>query len=49
MRRGRGSCVGWIAVIIGTLILLSLILPQWFWWLVCAGALVWGGIWLLKC
>ena len=49
MRHGRGRMTGWIAVIVGTIIFLALILPQWLWWLVCALTLIWGGIWLLKC
>ncbi len=47
MCRRNGSGAGWVAVIVGTIILLTLILPRWFWWLVCAGALICGGIRLL--
>ncbi len=48
-KKGRGSLWGWIAVAAGALIVLALILPVWFWWLVCAALLIFGGIWLLKC
>ena len=40
---------GYLAVCVGAFILFALILPSWFWWLVCGGLLVWGGIWLLRC
>ncbi len=47
-KKGRNSLWGWVAVIGGALIVLALILPIWFWWLVCAALLIFGGIWLLK-
>ncbi len=47
-KKGRNSLWGWVAVIGGALIVLALILPAWFWWLVCAALLIFGGIWLLK-
>ncbi len=40
--------LAWAAVILGVFILLILILPRWFWWLLCGGALVAGGIALLR-
>ena len=48
-RNGRGNFCGYVAVIVGAFILMALILPSWFWWLVCGGLLVWGGVWLLRC
>ncbi|MCD7844418.1 MAG: hypothetical protein LUG57_00895 [Oscillospiraceae bacterium] len=47
-KKGRGGLCGWRAVIAGALIVMALILPAWFWWLVCAVLLVFGGVWLLK-
>lgn len=49
MRRGRGPFAGQCAVIVGVIILLGLLLPQWLWWVVCAAVLIWGGIWLMRC
>ena len=50
MRRKRGCpCSGaWIAIIIGIIILLGLVLPTAFWWLLCGSAFVCGGILLLR-
>ena len=48
-RRGHGSACAWAAIFVGGFILLALVLPTWFWWLVCGGLLVWGGAWLLRC
>ena len=48
-RRNRGGWCGCVAVCIGATILMALILPTWFWWLVCGGLLVWGGIWMMRC
>jgi hypothetical protein len=48
LRRRRGCWAAWAAIVVGVIILLALILPTWFWWLVCAGALLYGGIWLLR-
>ena len=44
----RGRALGLAAVALGTFILLALILPGWFWWLVCGAALLTGGILLLR-
>lgn len=50
MRRNRGgACTGaWVAIAIGIIILLGLVLPPAFWWLLCASAFVCGGILLLR-
>lgn len=44
----RGGLVAWAAVALGTLILLVLILPVWFWWLICGISLLAGGVLLLR-
>ncbi len=50
MPRGKNQGPwGKVAVCAGTVILMGLILPHWFWWLVCGVLLVWGGIWMLRC
>lgn len=46
-RRRKGKLVAWIAVGIGAFILLVLILPVWIWWVLCALALLGGGLFLL--
>ena len=49
MRRGR-RCVGAItALSFGIVILLAVLLTGVFWWLLLAGALIWLGIWLMRC
>lgn len=45
--RRRICLPGWIAVGLGTVILLGLVLPGWFWWLLCGLLLIAGGIGLL--
>ena len=46
MRR-NGRCGRW-AVAVGSVILMALILPAWFWWMVCGALLVWGGICMMR-
>ncbi len=50
MRRNRRNCCSsaWLAIILGCIILLGLILPAAFWWLLCGSAFVCGGILLLR-
>lgn len=48
-KNGHGSFCAYAAICAGTVIVLALILPGWFWWLVGAALLIGGGIWLLKC
>ena len=49
MRR-RGNCIWALAAIgLGLLILLAIILPAEFWWLMLAAALIGAGIWMLRC
>ena len=45
--RGKGFW-GLLAIILGLVIILSLLLPSEFWWIVSAGALIWGGVCLMK-
>ena len=44
--RGKGFW-GLLAIILGLVIILSLLLPSEFWWIVAAGALIWGGVCLM--
>ncbi len=44
---GNRNCGKW-AVALGSVILFALILPGWFWWLVCGALLVWGGACMLR-
>ena len=49
MRRGR-RCVGaFSSIALGLLIILGVVLPGVFWWLLLAAALLALGIWLLRC
>lgn len=51
MRRhggGRGPFCGYAAVAVGSLIFIMLLMPSWFWWVLCAGLLIFGGVWLLR-
>lgn len=47
MCRRNGGGFGRLAVVLGMVILLALILPSWFWWLVCSGLLIYGGCCIL--
>lgn len=42
----RGSVVGYAAIAVGSLILLSLVLPPGFWWFAIGAGLVGAGLWL---
>ena len=44
----RGGLLAWTAVALGAFILAILILPRWFWWLLCGAALLCGGLAILK-
>ncbi len=48
-RRRRGSYLGCVALLAGIIIILALILPTGFWWFALAIALIWAGIWLIRC
>lgn len=47
-RRPCGPLSGWIAIAVGVLILLGMLLPSGFWWILCAAALICGGIAVLR-
>lgn len=49
MRRGRRSLWACSVIALGVIILLGVILPGEFWWLLFAFALLGFGIWLLRC
>ena len=49
MRRGRRYVWAITAISLGLLILLGVLLPGVFWWLLLAAALLALGIWLLRC
>ncbi len=48
MCRRNGGGLGVFAVALGIIILLALVLPSWFWWLVCGGLLIYGGCRILR-
>ena len=49
MRRGRHCVLAISAIALGLLIILGVMLPGVFWWLLLAGALIALGIWLIRC
>ena len=49
MRRNGFNLWGMISICAGLVIILSLVLPNSFWWFVLAAALIGGGIWLIRC
>ena len=49
MRRGRRCICATAALALGLLILMGVLLPGVFWWLLLSGALIAAGIWLLRC
>ena len=44
--RNRSSLIGWIAIVTGFVIILSLILPRGFWWFAFGAGLIGLGLWL---
>ena len=44
----RGPFCGYASVCVGALIFIMLLMPSWFWWTLCAGLLIFGGVWLLR-
>lgn len=46
--RRKGSLLAWGAISLGAFILCVLILPTWFWWLLCGILLLAGGVLLLR-
>ncbi|MCR5664418.1 MAG: hypothetical protein K6G17_06005 [Oscillospiraceae bacterium] len=49
MFKGRRCRWAATAICLGTLILLGILLPGQFWWLLLAGGLIAFGVWLLRC
>ena len=49
MRRGRSCILGLVSILAGLIIILSLVLPSAFWWLVLAVVLIGFGIWYIRC
>ena len=49
MRRNGLNLWGMIAICAGLVIILSLVLPNSFWWFVLAAGLICGGVWLIRC
>lgn len=44
----KGGFLAWTAIALGGFILCILVLPRWFWWLLCGAALLTGGVLLLR-
>lgn len=49
MRRGKRCVWAFTAIALGVLILLAVLLPGIFWWMLFAAGLIAFGIWLLRC
>lgn len=49
MRKGRRCVLALAVIAVGVLIILALLLPGEFWWLLLAVALIALGIWMLRC
>lgn len=49
MRRRRPRFWALTAIALGLIIMLAVLLPGEFWWLLLAAALVGLGIWMLRC
>ncbi len=49
MYRGRRCVLAMAAIALGLLILMGVLLPGVFWWLLLAVGLLGIGIWLLRC
>lgn len=52
MRSGRNPFtrrIGCLIVLLGLFVLLALVLPTTFWWLMLAGLLIYVGIWVIRC
>lgn len=46
--RKKGGFLAWAAIAVGAFILSILILPTWFWWLLCGALLLAGGCLCLR-
>lgn len=49
MRKGRHGFLGCVAIAAGLVIILSLVLPTQFWWFILAAALIYIGVWYVRC
>ena len=49
MRRTHRGIWGCAAIIAGFVIILSLVLPEAFWWFIFAAALIALGVWFMRC
>ena len=49
MRRGGNFVLAVSAISLGLLIILGVMLPGVFWWLLLAGALISLGVWMIRC
>ena len=49
MRRGRNTLLGFVAILAGVIIILSLVLPSAFWWFILAALLICFGFWYNRC
>jgi uncharacterized membrane protein HdeD (DUF308 family) len=49
MHKGHNNIWGFVAIIAGIIILLSLVLPTEFWWFILAIVLIAAGIWYIRC
>ena len=49
MRRGRRWVCAVTAIVLGVVIILGVLLPGVFWWMLFAAALIGFGVWLLRC
>ena len=47
-RRGSGCILGVASIVIGVLIILAMVLPSGFWWLILGAALIVAGLFLLR-
>lgn len=41
--------IGCLTVLLGIFVLLALVLPSTFWWLLLAGVLIYVGVWVIRC
>ena len=51
MGRRRGPCPPWLGlalILVGTLIILSMVLPKNFWWFILGCTMIGAGVYLLR-
>ena len=49
MRRRRSCILGFVSILAGLIIILSLVLPSAFWWFFLAVVLIGFGVWYIRC